>query len=211
MAFNSFSSFDKYLRHEVGVNKVNRAVFLDRDGVINKLVLNPKTSAYEAPQNKEDLELFDWTLETLKALLQNNYKLFIVSNQPDHAKGKTTLENIKAIHDKLHKCFIDNEINFTEYYYCYHHPDGVVKEYTGKCKCRKPEPYFVLKAIEEFQIDKNKSWFVGDRNSDITCGQSSGLKTIFIKNEHSKSVSFKKEPDFVSSNLMEAVNIIIKN
>lgn len=195
----------------MGVDKVNRAVFLDRDGVINKLVLNPKTSAYEAPQKKEDLKLFDWTLEALKVLLQNDYKLFIVSNQPDHAKGKTTLESIKAIQDKLHKCFIDNEIDFTEYYYCYHHPDGIVEEYTGKCKCRKPEPYFVLKAIGEFRIDKNKSWFVGDRDSDITCGQSSGLKTIFIKNEHSKSAPFKNEPDFVASNLMEAVNIIIKN
>jgi len=190
---------------------VNRAVFLDRDGVINKLIYNPETEAHEAPQKEEDLELFDWTLEALKVLLQNNYKLFVVSNQPDHAKGKTTLENIKAIHDKLHKCFIDNEINFTEYYYCYHHPEGVVPEYTCKCKCRKPEPYFVLKAIEEFHIDKNKSWFVGDRDSDIKCGQSSGLKTIFVKNEHSKAASFKKEPDFVTSNLKEAVNIIIKN
>jgi len=190
---------------------VNRAVFLDRDGVINKLVLNPKTSTFEAPQKEEDLELFDWTLETLKALLQNDYKLFIVSNQPDHAKAKTTLENIKAIHDKLHKCFIDNEINFTKYYYCYHHPDGVVKEFTGKCKCRKPEPYYVLKAIEEFQIDKDKSWFVGDRDSDIKCGQTSGLKTIFVKNEHSKSAFNNNEPDFIVSNLMEAVNIIIKN
>ena len=188
---------------------MSKAVFLDRDGVINRQVYNQNTKEYEAPQNAKDLELFDWSLQSLELLYKKDYKLFLVSNQPDFAKGKTSLENLKAVHDKLHKHFIDKGILFKEYFYCYHHPDGIIPEYTLKCECRKPNPFYVLKAIKSHHIDKNESWFVGDRDSDILCGQASGLKTVMINNEHSKSKSRKSTPDFRVGNLMEAVQIII--
>ena len=190
---------------------MSKAVFLDRDGVINRLVYNPNTNEYEAPQNSNDLELFEWSLQALELLYKKDYKLFLVSNQPDYAKGKTTLKSLKAVHDMLHEYFVNNGLIFKEYFYCYHHPEGIIPEYTKKCKCRKPNPYNVLKAIKNYHIDKNESWFIGDRDSDILCGQASGLKTVLIINEHSKSKSRKSKPDFRAGNLMEAVQIIINN
>jgi D-glycero-D-manno-heptose 1,7-bisphosphate phosphatase len=188
---------------------MSKAVFLDRDGVINRLVYNPNTNEYEAPQNSNDLELFEWSLQALELLYKKDYKLFLVSNQPDYAKGKTTLKSLKAVHDKLHKYFVNNGLIFKEYFYCYHHPEGVIPEYTKKCKCRKPNPFYVLKAIKNYHIDKNESWFIGDRDSDILCGQASGLTTVLINNEHSKSKSRKSKPDFRAGNLLKAVQIII--
>ena len=190
---------------------MSKAVFLDRDGVINRLVYNPNTNEYEAPQSSKELELFEWSIKAMELLYKKEYGLFLVSNQPDYAKGKTTLENLKEVHDKLHKYFINNGLIFKEYFYCYHHPEGVIPEYSIKCKCRKPNPFYVLKAIKNYHIDINESWFIGDRDSDILCGQASGLKTVLIKNEHSKSKSSQSNPDFKAGNLMDAVQIIINN
>lgn len=189
----------------------NKGIFLDRDGVINYLIFNPKTNEYEAPQRVEDLKLFPWTIDSLKKLQSLNYKLFIVSNQPDYAKGKTSLENIFQVHSKLHNIFTKNKIAFAEYYYCYHHPQGVIKDYSIKCECRKPKNFFLRQAKLKYDIDMENSWFVGDRDSDIYCGQSLDLKTILIRLEESKSMANQSKPDYYVDNLQKAVEIINKS
>ncbi|MEQ8223678.1 MAG: HAD family hydrolase [Candidatus Eremiobacterota bacterium] len=194
----------------MGICQMNRAVFLDRDGVINRLVFNPLTGDYESPHYPEDLELYPWTIEALKKLQKNGYMLFLVSNQPSFAKGKTTLEHIKSIHDKFHNYISDRGITFTAYYYCYHHPHGIIPEFTCTCECRKPSPYFLLKAQEEFRLDMENSWFTGDRDTDIFCGQAAGVKTILIEEEHSGNNRGKSNPAFFAKDLREAVEIILR-
>ena len=194
----------------VQIEKMNRAVFLDRDGIINPPVLNPKTNEYEAPFNKDDFKLFPEVRESLKELQKLNYKLFLISNQPDYAKGKTTLENLRSVHDTMHSILIKNNIFFTEYYYCYHHPNGIVPEYSHKCECRKPGNLFLKQAKSKYSLDFLNSWIIGDSDVDIFCGQSASIRTIMVKIKESAHRVGKSNPDFIVNNLKEAIEIIKK-
>ena len=187
---------------------MNTAVFLDRDGVINYPVLNLKTNEYEAPANKDDLKLVPEVIEVLKELQGLDYKLFLVSNQPDYAKGKTTLENLRSVHNKIHSILSENNIIFTEYYYCYHHPNGIVPEYSIPCECRKPGNLFLKQAKLKYDLDLLHSWMIGDSDVDIFCGQSTGTRTIMIKIKESAHRAGQSNPDFVVNNLREAAEVI---
>jgi D-glycero-D-manno-heptose 1,7-bisphosphate phosphatase len=164
----------------VGIDGVTRAVFLDRDGVINRNVLNPRNAEHESPHAPQDFQLHDGALEAMAALQRAGWRLFLVSNQPSYAKGKTSLEAITAIHDRLKAALDEAGITFDAFYYCYHHPDGVVEGYSGACDCRKPSPYFLRQAARDFGIDLGRSWMVGDRASDIACGKAAGTYTIRV-------------------------------
>src|SRR5659263_300412 len=98
------------------------AVFLDRDGVLNELILNPATGEDEPPHGIEDMKLFPYVIECLGKLRNAGYDLFLVSNQPDYAKGKTTLETLENVHKIFDQLLTSRGIYFKEYYYCYHHP-----------------------------------------------------------------------------------------
>ncbi len=187
---------------------MNTAVFLDRDGVINYPVLNPKTNEYEAPFEPDDFKLFLDTIEALRELQKLGFKLFLISNQPDYAKGKTKLENLHSVQNKLHSILIENNIIFTEYYYCYHHPKGVVSEYSYACNCRKPGNLFLVQAKAKYDLDFEKSWMIGDSDVDIFCGQSVKIKTIMVKIKESAHRTGKSMPDFIVNSLQEAVEVI---
>jgi len=155
------------------------AVFLDRDGVLNRNVWNPRTGQYESPLRPEQFELLPRVIPSLQLLCNAGYLLFLVSNQPNYAKGKASMEALDAIHNKLEAALAEAKIVFTAFYYCYHHP-----EFSGECSCRKPSPYFLLKARDAFGIDLVASWMVGDRVTDIECGRKAGVRTIKIANPH---------------------------
>jgi len=184
---------------------MSKAVFLDRDGVLNPLVYNPITSEYESPHYPEDFSIYPNVVKALKKLDSLGYTLFVVSNQPSYAKGKTTLENIKAIGELLADYLKENNVDIKEYYYCYHHPDGDVENYSKKCECRKPGTFFLEQAIKKYKLDPKECWFIGDRDTDITCGKAMGMHTILIKNEHSKEKTGKEKPSEYASNIYEAV------
>ncbi len=188
-----------------------KAIFLDRDGVITKLVFNKKTNELEPPHNLKDFCVLPKVFEALKNIMKKKYLLFLISNQPDYAKGKTSLSKLKKIHLKLDEELKKNQIFFQKYYYCYHHPKGRVEEYTKKCECRKPSPYFVEQAIKEYNIDKENSWFIGDRSTDIECGKNAQIKTILINGEYAqfKNVTSEIKPNYYASDLSEAVEIIV--
>jgi len=191
---------------------MGKGIFLDRDGVINPNVFNPSTEEWESPHRPEDLELFPWSLESLKRLLGDDFHLFLVSNQPSYAKGKVSLEDVKAVHKKFHSILVKNEISFTEYYYCYHHPQGVVSGVSIRCNCRKPGILFLQEAQRNHSLDMGLSWMIGDRDSDIICGQKAGVRTILILNpeELTAKKAGKSSPDFEANSLAEAVDIILK-
>lgn len=190
---------------------MKKAVFLDRDGVINRLVWNPVTGQYESPYFVKDLDIYLHTAESLMKLQQHGYMLFLVSNQPGYAKGKTTLENIRAVHDGIHKYMVKNGIVFAGYFYCYHHPDGIIPEYAFECRCRKPRPFFLQAAKKKYGLDMEKSWLIGDQDSDIFCGQAVKVRTILINNIHSAHKRGKSCPDYQVCNLPSAVELLLKD
>lgn len=186
------------------------AVFLDRDGVLNELVLNPETGEYEPPHRIEDMKLFPYVFECLGKIQNAGYDLFLVSNQPDYAKGKTTLEALEKVHNKFDQLLTLQGIHFRKYYYCYHHPQGIIPEYSYECMCRKPKPFFLFKAEEEHNVELGNSWMIGDRDTDIECGKAGGMKTILIEEKLSVNKHGKSHPDFKAENIKEAVNIILQ-
>jgi D-glycero-D-manno-heptose 1,7-bisphosphate phosphatase len=190
---------------------VKKAVFLDRDGTINELVFNAGRNEYEPPHKKEDLRLFPYSIEALKKLAAGGYHLLLISNQPDAAKGKISIEDIKSVHMELHRIFTVNGVEFAEYYYCYHHPNGIVPEYTLKCDCRKPGKLFLNEAERKHGISFNRSWLIGDRDSDIQTADGLDVRTIQLEYEPSTSYRGKSSPDFIASDLEEAIGIILNH
>jgi D-glycero-D-manno-heptose 1,7-bisphosphate phosphatase len=192
----------------MGIDEMNKAVFLDRDGVINEMVLDGIRNEYRPPHLLEEIKFINGSIDAIKMLNKNKYYVFVVSNQPDHAKGKTDITNLYKVKDYIKMMLDLNECKISEYYYCYHHPEGVISGYNKKCECRKPGTLFVEKAIESYTINRENSFFIGDREADILCGKNSALKTIFIENKIyklGKSVS----PDFIADELISAVKIIL--
>lgn len=189
---------------------MRKAVFLDRDGVINSMIFNQERNEYEPPHRSEDVIIYDYAAESLRKLANRNFDLFIVSNQPDFAKGKTTLENLKLVKETVHEYFKKENVFFTGEYYCFHHPEGIVKEFSFDCDCRKPKTFFVDSAIEKYNIIRGLSWMIGDRESDIKLGINAGLKTVLIKSNYYHTGTDIR-PQFIFNNLLEAAEFILKN
>ena len=186
-----------------------RAVFLDRDGVLNRNVFNPATGAYESPHRVEDFAMLPGVVEALQRLQAAGYGLVLVTNQPSYAKRKTTLGATAAIHRRLADTLEGAGIQFLAFYYCLHHPDGVVPEYSRRCECRKPSPYFLLQAKARFGLDLAHSWMVGDRETDIQCGRAAGVRTIRIAADHSVAQSCgRTAADLTTRDLAAAVALL---
>jgi D-glycero-D-manno-heptose 1,7-bisphosphate phosphatase len=183
-----------------------RAVFLDRDGVINRNVLNPATGEYEAPLTVADFALIPGVGEALRRLQGAGYLLFLVSNQPNYAKGKSSLEELNAIDAELRRELAAMGVKFAAFYYCFHHPEGIAEGYSVRCACRKPSPFFLLKASEEFGVDLQQSWMVGDRSTDILCGYGAGARTILIGTKGAEAEAIV--PDWTTADLAAAAEII---
>ena len=191
------------------VSAGQRAIFLDRDGVLNEPVWNPVTGEYESPHRVRDLLLCADAIPALRCLSDAGYALFIVSNQPSYAKGKTPLEEIQAIAAEVTAQFRRGGVEFTEAYYCYHHPRGIVPGFSGPCACRKPGTLFLQRAVETFAINLADSWMMGDRDSDVFCGQRSGTRTILIEHPEAKAHQGHSTPDFTAPNVSAAARYIL--
>ena len=188
---------------------MNKAVFLDRDGVINPLVYNLQTAEYESPHELGEFSVYPYAAKSLRRLSEAGYLLFLVSNQPSFAKGKTSLDNILAIQAQLAEYLQENKIGFAGFYYCHHHPDGIVPGYSGPCACRKPSPYFLQQAAAEHGLNLSRSWLIGDQDTDVLCGQAAGVRTIQILNPHSAAKRGASRPEFQAENLAEAVELLL--
>lgn len=160
------------------------ALFLDRDGVINANVFYHDTQCWESPRSRDAFRFIPGALYALKAFQKAQYLLFIISNQPSYAKGKTSLENLRAIHATMMETLAKENISLCEAYYCYHHPEAVVSELKTQCKCRKPSPYFLLEARDRYALDFSRSWMIGDRDTDLACAESAGVRPIGIRPDH---------------------------
>jgi D-glycero-D-manno-heptose 1,7-bisphosphate phosphatase len=185
-----------------------RAVFLDRDGVINQNVWNAVSGEYEAPLTAAEFVLLPGALEALRRLQRAGFLLFVMSNQPNYAKGKSSLEELAAIDAKMRREVAAAGVVFAGVDYCLHHPEGIVAEYSGTCVCRKPSPYFLMRAMREFGLDAAQSWMIGDRETDVICGRAAGVRTIFID---ARGVGHGgKEADWIAPDLSGAAEHICR-
>jgi len=187
-----------------------RAVFLDRDGIITQLALNPQTGEYESPHSLNELTLLPGVAEAARKLSAAYFTLFIVSNQPSYAKGKCSLEAIKTVAARTEELLGKDGVEIARSFYCYHHPKGVVPEFTTECRCRKPKPQLLFDARDAFDIDLSASWMVGDQETDIECGRRAGCRTVLVENPLSAARRPGKEtPTLRARDLLHAVEQIL--
>jgi D-glycero-D-manno-heptose 1,7-bisphosphate phosphatase len=184
-----------------------KAVFLDRDGVITADVYYERWGEWEAPMSPADVELLPGATEALQRLQEKDYLLFIVSNQAAYAKGKVTLESLAATAKHVEGLLTGAGIKITDSYYSYSHPQGIVADFSGISLERKPSPYFLRLAAASYGVDLPSSWMVGDRDTDILCGRAAGCRTLQVFNPHAAVSSVG--PDAKAQTLFEAAEILV--
>ena len=145
---------------------MNRAVFLDRDGVINALV--ERDGKLASPRIATEFKLLPGAQDAISIIRSLGYKCIVVTNQPDISRGLMTISELEKMSQILKERFVDIVIKV-----CIH--DDV-----DQCVCRKPKPGLITQALQEFNIDSRKSWMVGDRVSDVEAGVSAGCSVAFI-------------------------------
>ena len=148
----------------------NKAVFLDRDGVLNH-------EMGDYIRRIEDFEVLD-NFDALKTLQDKGYLLIVATNQGGLAKGWYSEEELAKMHTKLKAVYHEHGVELTDIFYCPHHPD-----FTGDCDCRKPKPGLLLQGIEKYNIDPAQSYFIGDRDRDVIAGTAAGVKGILIDSD----------------------------
>ncbi len=145
-------------------------MFLDRDGVLNK-----ELGDYVC--RVEDFEILD-NFAALKILQDKGYLLIVATNQGGLAKGWYSENELAKMHQKLRDTYAEHGVEFTDIFYCPHHPD-----FTGDCDCRKPKPGLLLQGIAKYNIDPALSYFIGDRERDVQAGTAAGVKGILVDSD----------------------------
>jgi D-glycero-D-manno-heptose 1,7-bisphosphate phosphatase len=184
-----------------------KAVFLDRDGTINKDVGYP--NSYRA------IDIFPYSFEAVRKLNQSGLLAVIITNQSGVGRGLIAEENLEEIHQKMRGAFSRHDARFDGIYYCPHYLFSPSPEYRKKCQCRKPLPGMAFKAAEELHIDLKNSYMVGDKVEDILFGVNIGAKPIlcltgFGRESLPKLKEKGVKPAFVAKTLLEAVNWILR-
>ena len=173
---------------------MKKAVFLDRDGVINKAFIS--NGLPTSPNSLNELEILPGVKESILRLKKLNYICLLVTNQPDVSRGKIEKKTVIEMNS-----FLKKEIELDDIFVCYH-------DDKDNCKCRKPKPGMIIQASKKWDIDVRKSFMIGDRWRDIQAGISAGCKTIFIENNYNEDKRVKAS--YTSANLVDAVFIIEK-
>lgn len=163
-----------------------KAVFLDRDGTINKYV--------GFMRDIESFELIDGVADAIKEINKSGYLAIVVTNQPVIARGEVTYEELNLIHNKMETLLGNEGAYLDAIYYCPHHPhsgyEGEIPELKFDCDCRKPKPGMLLKAAKDYNIDLSQSYMVGDSENDVTAGIAAGCKSVLLGSECSTLKEF---------------------
>ena len=187
---------------------MNKAVFLDRDGVINREV--------DVLRSLKQLRLLPRVAQSIKELNKLGFLIIVVTNQPVIARGWLTEEEVDVIHDVLIKRLFQKGAKIDAIYYCSHHPQANLEKYRRQCQCRKPNIGMIKQAVKEFsirgkKINLNQSFIIGDSTRDILTGKRAKLKTILVKTGYAgQDGKYNVKPNFIAGNLSEAVKIIKK-
>ncbi len=183
---------------------MNRALFLDRDGVVDDLVYYPSHGEWESPRHVRDLRMRDEADEALRTANGNGWLLFLITNQPSHAKGKCPLEDLQAVHARVLEELDRSGVRITDSFVCYHHPESELAGF-GACQCRKPSPFFMAEAAGKYNVDLAQSWMVGDQDTDVVTGRNAGCRTALLNYEHSREKRGGTQPDLICEDLADFV------
>ena len=145
---------------------MNKAVFFDRDGVINK-------ERKDYVKTIDELEIFENIPSCIKQLKKNNYLVIVITNQSAINRGLTDIQKIDEIHTKIQRYLKKFNTQIDAFYFCPHRPDE-------NCLCRKPNPGLIIQASTNFDIDLQSSWMIGNNDSDVLAGKNAGCKSIKI-------------------------------
>ena len=183
------------------------AVFLDRDGTLNREV--------NGVLSPTQLELLPDAAEAVRELNHHGLRAVVVTNQPVIAKGFCSTADVEEVHRKLETELGREHAFLDRVYYCPHHPqsgfDGERRELKIECSCRKPKPGMLLQAARELNLDLANSWMIGDTAADVGAGRNAGVRTIMVRTGHFAGDLLSAEPpDFVFDTLVEAVKFIIR-
>ena len=163
----------------------DRAVFLDRDGVLVELVWDEVDASFEGPNVAEDVALVPHAAEAIRRIRSLDYRTVVVSNQPAAAKGKASREDLLGAHERVVRLLAESGVAIDDYRYCLHHPDAIDPDLARVCECRKPKPGLLLQAAAELDIDLSRSWMIGDSDIDAAAGRAAGCRTIPVENPRS--------------------------
>ncbi|WP_199119309.1 HAD-IIIA family hydrolase [Pedobacter sp. ASV28] len=159
----------------------NKAIFLDRDGVLNR-------EKYDYICKVEDFEVLTYQIPPLKQFYEEGYLLIVITNQGGIALKRYTEEELAIMHQILRNEFAKHKVEIAAFYYCSHHPTV-----NGECKCRKPKSGMLLDAIEMFDIDPSLSVMIGDKPRDVEAANGAGVKGILI--EPDQQIDYTKVKD----------------
>lgn len=175
---------------------IARAVFIDRDGTINH---NGEKGYIH---KKEDFKFLPGVLAALKKLSKTEYKIFIATNQSGIGRGLYKESDMKKLHRYMLQELKNQGVRVDAVYYCPHHTDD-------GCGCRKPAPGMALQAVADHDVSLNDSWMIGDSDKDVLMGREANMRTIKLGAR--MAAELKIQPHYYVNNLLEAVNIILKN
>jgi len=174
-----------------------RAVFLDRDGVINRAL--ERAGKPYPPTTLAEFEILPEVPAALRKLKAAGFLLIVATNQPDVGRGTLAREVVEKIHAHLLAQLPVDRVET-----CFHAGQGA-----SDCDCRKPKPGMLLRAAKELNIDLTQSWMVGDRWRDVDCGHAAGCQTVFIDRDYTEALKVK--PDFSARNMAAAADIILNH
>lgn len=188
---------------------MKKAIFLDRDGVINENVKDMN--------RVEQFVMLPNVSKAIKKINDAGYLAIIITNQPIIAKGFLSFETLENIHEKMKDELRKDGAHIDDIFVCPHHPKkgfpGEIVELKIDCACRKPKPGLFLQAIKKYNIDVSKSWMIGDSKSDVVAAKNAGINSIFIPDKGSGAEHETKlkevKPDFEKKDLMDAVKLIL--
>ena len=182
----------------MGEHKVSqRAIFLDRDGVLNRPVV--RDGLPFPPANLDELQLYPDAVDGCRQLKDAGFLLIVVTNQPDVGRGTQSREAVETIHTKLRETLV--VLDGIEV--CFH----AGASQGEPCDCRKPKPGLLLRAAAAHDIDLKRSFFVGDRWRDVDCAHAAGCRAVFI--DHGYREELREKPEFTVATFQEAVRTIL--
>lgn len=170
---------------------MNRAIFLDRDGVLNRTIF--RNGKPRAPYTLEEFSLITGVEEAIEKLRREGFKLIVVTNQPDVARGWVSRGAVDLVNQKLFELLPLDDIEV-----CFHTDED-------RCDCRKPQPGMLLTAAEKWNVNLPESYMIGDRNSDVLAGKRAGCKTVLV----GENESDEEGSDHQASTLLTALSFIL--
>lgn len=189
------------------LSKKQKCVFIDRDGTINRYV--------GLLSSKENFELEKNVCEAVKELNQSSYLVVVVTNQPVIARNLCSIDELEEIHKKMETLLGEQHAYLDAIEYCPHHPDkGYPEENTSfkvDCECRKPKIGLITKVAEQYNLDLDKSWMIGDTTIDIQTGINAGIRTILVKTGVAgQDGKYDVKAMYECEDLLEAVEMILE-